>query len=259
MKAKITVAMAILLGLCDFASAQSFASGSNSASAGGWLAGAQAGYNWQSASLVYGIESDIAGLGLKNTTNTSLLGNIVPAPTTTTTSSIDWYGTVRGRLGWATGPAMFYGTGGLAYGGTSLNSTVVDTFYSTTLNSQSSSVKTGWVVGAGLDYLLRPNLILNFSYQYVDLGRTSLAGTTAGNTGLSQSIYARDQFQVVSVGLSWRFAPPAPAAVDRMYNKAPSLPMPTAPWQGFYGGGHGGGAWGNKTDGQYSDFPRISG
>jgi outer membrane immunogenic protein len=168
----------MLLGLPGLALAQPApgnSSGLNSSSASGWLAGAQAGYNWQSASVVYGIEADIAGLGLKHTMNTTLLGDIIPAPTASTTTNIDWYGTVRGRLGWTTGPVLFYGTGGFAYGGTRLNSTVFDPILPTSLNTQSSSVKTGWVAGAGIDYHWTRNLILNLSYQYVDLGKTSLS------------------------------------------------------------------------------------
>jgi outer membrane immunogenic protein len=258
MKTKIIVAIAMLFGLCGFASAQPAffaASGVNSTNPSGWVGGGQAGYNWQNGSLVYGLEADIAALGLRSTMNTTLIGNIPIPAFATTTSNIDWYGTVRGRLGWATGPVMIYGTGGLAYGRTGLNSTLVDPFFGIALNTQSSSVKTGWVLGAGLDYLVRPNLILNFSYQYIDLGRTNLYGIVAPNQILSQNLYGRDQFQVATIGLSWLFAPSAPAAVGRMYTKAPLAPVVTSPWQGIYVGGRVGGAKGNKTDAQYSDDP----
>ena len=113
------------------------------------MAGAQAGYNWQRGSLVYGVETDISGTGLKTEMNTTLPRNVgtVPNPTANTVSSIDWYGTVRGRLGWANGPVMLYGTAGLAYGKTGVNSTLSDNFFPLFLNSQSSSVKAGWVAG----------------------------------------------------------------------------------------------------------------
>jgi opacity protein-like surface antigen len=39
-------------------------------------------------------------------------------------------------------------------------------------------VKTGWVAGFGMEYLLRPNVILNLGYQYVDLGTTSLTASS---------------------------------------------------------------------------------
>lgn len=253
MKAKFIIAIAALFLLPELAFAQPVpvaAFGSNSASASSWLAGAQAGYNWQSGSVVYGVEADIAGTRLKSTMNTTLQGGLIPAPTANTISGLDWYGTARGRLGWATGPVMFYGTGGLAYGRIGVNSTLNDNFAPIFLNSQSSSVKTGWVAGFGVEYLWRPNLILNLGYQYVDLGTTSLVA--AGGL-LSQSVNARGQFQVVSVGLSWLFSPDAPAAVDRpKYNKAPQMVV-SEPWRGFYAGGHAGGAWGINTDARYSD------
>ena len=123
---------------------------------------------------------------------------------------------------------LFYGTGGFAYGGTKLSSTVVDSFSATTLNSQSSSTKTGWVGGAGIDYRWTRNLILNLSYQYVDLGRPACSAPSIGNTRLSQSIDVRDRFQVVTVGLSWQFDPPAPAVAGGMYTKAPKV-LPESP------------------------------
>jgi outer membrane immunogenic protein len=256
MMTKIIVAIAALLALptCAFAQGAIPAVGANSASSSSWLAGAQAGYNWQKGSLVYGVEADISGTGLKSTMNTTLLSLFVPPPTASTTSSIDWYGTLRGRLGWATGPVMFYGTGGLAYGQTRVNSTLNDNIVLTSLNSQSSSVKAGWVVGFGVEYLLRPNLIANLGYQYVDLGTTSLVASSPGGPApLSQSVNASGRFQVVSVGLSWLFVPADPAAVDRpRYTKAPPMAV-SEPWSGLYAGGHAGGAWGNNTNASYSD------
>jgi hypothetical protein len=63
---------------------------------------------------------------------------------------------------------------------------------------------------------------------------------------------------VVSVGLSWLFPASGPAAVDRpKYNKAPQMVV-SEPWKGFYAGGHAGGAWGNSTDGSYSDSTIIT-
>ena len=258
MKAKIIiVAIIALLALPEFATAQPApvpAVGANSASSSSWLAGAQAGYNWQHGSLVYGVEADISGTGLKSTMNTTLQSLFVPPPTAFTTSSIDWYGTLRGRLGWTTGPVMFYGTGGLAYGRTSVNSTLNDNVVLASLNSQSSSVKAGWVVGFGIEYLLRPNLIANLGYQYVDLGTTSLVASLPGQAPLSQSVNASGRFQVVSVGLSWLFAPADPAvAVRPKYTKAPAAPLVSEPWSGLYAGGHAGGAWGNNTNASYSD------
>ena len=264
MTTKILVAITALLALPEIAAAQfppPPLTASNSSSAGSWLAGAQAGYNWQRGSLVYGLEADISGTDLRSEMNTTLPRNFlfILHPTANTVSNIDWYGTVRGRLGWAAGPMLFYGTGGLAYGRTSVNGTLSDTAFAPalTLNSQTSSVKAGWVAGFGFEYLLRPNLIFNVGYQYVDLGTTSLASSSPTGV-LSQSINARGQFQVVSAGLSWLF-PAGPVAVDGpKYAKVKAAPVALAPWEGFYAGGHAGGAWGNRTDADYVDSAIVA-
>lgn len=262
MKTNAIVAVTVLLVLPEFAFAQlqpAPAIASNAASSSSWVAGAQLGYNWQRGSVVYGFEGDISGLDLSNQMNTSLPRNFfnLTNPTATTSSSIDWYGSVRGRVGWAMDSVMFYGTGGLAYGRTNVSSTLSDNFLPTTVNSQASSLKAGWVVGLGMEYLLRPNMTLNIGYQYVDLGSTNLSASSIDGS-LRQSINDHSQFQVISVGLNWLF-PPAGSSValnEPKYAKAPYAKapvVPISPWEGFYAGGHAGGAWGNRTDASYSD------
>src|ERR1039458_5746763 len=176
--------------------------GSNSATASSWVAGAQTGYNWQQGSWVYGLETDLSGTGLKSSMSGGLTGTgaCTGDSGANTSAKIDWYGTVRGRAGWATGNVLFYGTGGLAYGHVDLSSTYNALFLSTT--AQTSSVRAGWVAGAGIEYLLQPNLTLNLGYQYVDLGTASMASSvTLGGDSIAQTASARAAFHVVTVGL----------------------------------------------------------
>jgi outer membrane immunogenic protein len=205
--------------------------GSNSATGSGWVAGAQAGYNWQQDSWVYGLETDLSGTGLKTSMSGGLL-NPCPGDIANTSAKVDWYGTFRGRAGWASGNVLFYGTGGLAYGHVDLNSTF--SIAGNTLNADTSSVRAGWVAGGGIEYLLRPDLTLNFGYQYVDLGTVSLADPIPT---LSQNVSAHAAFSVITVGFNWRFSPSG---------------MTPMPWQGMYVGGHAGGAWALNTDADYS-------
>jgi outer membrane immunogenic protein len=207
--------------------------GSNSATGSGWVAGAQAGYNWQQGSWIYGLETDLSGTGLKSSMSGGLLrpctGDIAE-----TSAKINWYGTVRGRAGWAAGNVLFYGTGGFAYGKVDLSS-----YFSTvgqTLNSNTSSVRAGWVAGGGVEYMVRPDLFLNLGYQYVDLGTASLASAdTTGGHAVALTASTHAAFHVVTIGFNWRF-----------------YPTPTMPWEGAYIGGHAGGAWGLNTDASYS-------
>ncbi len=217
-------------------------SASNSANTSSWLGGVQFGYNRQQGSVVYGFETDISATHLKTDMNTLL--PLAPPSSANTNADIDWFGTVRGRFGWASGPVLFYGTGGLAYGHVELNSSIASPVGPRFLGSQTSAVKAGWVAGGGIDYMWRPNVILNFGYQYVDLGAVSVAGTSTAFTGLlTQNATAQAHFSVVTVGLSWRFA-----ATDA---------GPQGSWEGLYAGGHLGGAWGNRTTANYFDQPPV--
>jgi outer membrane immunogenic protein len=209
-------------------------SGSNSGSASSYNAGGQAGYNWQRGSFVYGFETDLSATDLNASMNGGLTNISCATDTAATNAKIDWYGTVRGRAGWAAGKILFYGTGGLAYGNVDLNSSFNSAGLS--LNSSTSSVRTGWVVGGGIEYMLQPNVALTLGYQYVDLGTANLASSTAaGSFTLGQTASARAAFQVVTGGIIWRFSP-----------------NPAQPWAGAYAGGHVGGAWGDTTNANYS-------
>jgi outer membrane immunogenic protein len=80
------------------------------------IGGGQAGVNWQSGMFVLGVEADIDGRHLDG--NGSFFPFAHAKVQDTQTQQEDWVGTVRGRLGIATvGKALFYATGGLAYGG----------------------------------------------------------------------------------------------------------------------------------------------
>jgi len=218
--------------------------GANAANASSWLAGAHAGYNWQQGAAVFGFETDLQATHLNSSMSGGLTHNpaIVPLPASdfaSTTALIEYYGTVRGRLGWTAGQWMFFGTAGAAYGNVELSSTFSTLGLRTF--AQTSEPKIGWVVGAGFEYLLRPNLMLSLGYQYVDLGRIGISSTTTRISGpssvtLGQAATVHAQFQTVMAGMSWRFAPEGSSS----------------PWAGGYAGGHGGGAWGNNTAATYA-------
>ena len=73
----------------------------------GGFGGGQIGYNIQQGNIVFGVESDFEGADI--TKDGIVSGRNV-------TAKMDWFGTVRGRLGYAYDRALIYGTGGFAYG-----------------------------------------------------------------------------------------------------------------------------------------------
>src|SRR5262249_50315510 len=97
----------------------------------GIIGGAQIGFNVQSGVFVFGLEADFQGSGQKDDARrvdafaATVTGSVGPAAVvgelfgsteTEYTSKIEWFGTVRGRLGVAADNVLFYATGGLAYG-----------------------------------------------------------------------------------------------------------------------------------------------
>jgi outer membrane immunogenic protein len=85
----------------------------------GVVGGGQVGYNWQlSNNWVGGLETDIQGSGQQSGTSCLAIcgGFFAPPQFANLSQKITWLGTTRARLGWASGPALYYATGGVAYG-----------------------------------------------------------------------------------------------------------------------------------------------
>jgi outer membrane immunogenic protein len=159
----------------------------------GFIGGGQIGYNYQfSSAFVVGLEADIQGIaGSKNTASTGSLVGIVGFPANsistaiTASKSIDYLGTVRGRLGYLFTPTLLvYGTGGLAYGGVNSNTGVFQTVngpsagITTALGGTGSFSDTlvGWTAGGGVEWMFAPNWSAKAEYLYYDLGTINYGG-----------------------------------------------------------------------------------
>src|SRR3974390_386341 len=83
----------------------------------GAVLGGQAGYNWQSGPFVYGAETDIQWSNAKGTLSAPCVPGLCGVALTASYSQeVSWFGTVRGRLGYAMDGWLLYGTAGFAYG-----------------------------------------------------------------------------------------------------------------------------------------------
>jgi outer membrane immunogenic protein len=182
-----------------------------------------------------GIEADFNGSGLKGTGNSASFLQQVPGANFTQTVSeqqnIDWYGTVRGRLGWLpTQNVLLFATGGVAYGEVrnSGNYSSAGPFAagfagdsgafsfrcstsSTCFSGSSSSIRTGWTLGGGVEWLFWRNWSAKIEYQYVNLGGdgVSLTANAVNTPGAIPSSFnanfARDDFHVVRAGVNYHF------------------------------------------------------
>ncbi len=132
--------------------------------------------------------------------------------TTGVTKSIDWFGTVRGRLGvLATPQWLLYATGGFAYGQTRTSFTTTDLTSGCIANAflcasgASSSLRTGWTVGAGTEAMLAPNWSVKFEYLYVDLGRRSMDVPSSTVPAIIFNTSTAFRENIVRVGLNYHF------------------------------------------------------
>jgi outer membrane immunogenic protein len=183
-----------------------------SPSAKGVIGGGQIGYNWQLPSQwLVGLETDLQGSGIKGSASQTLSPPFVSMTSTGVTKSIDWFGTVRGRIGFLVTPQwLLYGTGGLAYGETKSSFTTTDLTFGcmpgagACATGASSGVRAGWTAGAGTEAMLAPNWSVKVEYLYVDLGGRSVnAPSFTLPIVFSSSTAFREQ--IVRAGLNYHF------------------------------------------------------
>jgi outer membrane immunogenic protein len=218
----------------DLYDAPGFAPGAAFAtSAGGWgpvsnagfIGGGQIGYNWQlNNSFVAGIETDLQGTSSSH--SSSLVGygfdplsGASPVTTTSVQKSLDYLGTVRARVGYLPTPTiLLYATGGLAYGGVNLQSSLASndaaSIYAPGFGSSSfTDTRVGWTVGAGGEWMFAHNWSAKLEYMYYNLGSvstpaTAVAGLNAGGAATwayAPSASARYDGHVIRAGLNYHF------------------------------------------------------
>jgi outer membrane immunogenic protein len=139
----------------------------------GFVGGVQAGYNFQNGPWVFGVEGDIQAAGADDTFAPWKFSN-------------PWFGTVRGRAGYALNNILFYGTAGLAFG----------ELRGQTFGLTESHTSVGWTIGAGAEVGITQNWSAKLEYLYYDLSTSQFAITGVSN-GYSAS--------VVRAGVNYRF------------------------------------------------------
>ena len=150
-----------------------------------FTAGGIVGYNYQIDQIVLGVEADFNYLGFSDSNSRSVdIIGLDGIDTITGKSSFeaDWFGTIRGRLGYAIDNVLIYGTGGLAYGHMSADGKVTASLAGDTVGTwkgSTDSTNWGWTVGGGMEYGI-DNWSLGLEYLYVDLG----SGEWNGNNDL---------------------------------------------------------------------------
>lgn len=148
---------------------------------GGFIAGGQVGYNYQTGQWVFGIEADLQWSNIKKQQSVFTAAPASPPFMTIDEQSLDWFGTLRGRIGYSPSASwLLYGTAGLAYGGSSISGLSMiqpifpPCFLSYCGAGSISSTLVGWTAGAGFEYAFARNWSVKAEYLYYDLGTETL-------------------------------------------------------------------------------------
>lgn len=164
----------------------------------GFFVGGQIGYNYQFANnVVLGIETDLQWSDISGTVDVGVIGlpNVLSAG-----SSIDYFGTIRARLGYAIDRFLPYITGGVAYGKTATDVSVLGF----PLFSESST-NWGWTIGAGGEFAITNNWTFKAEYLYVDLGTSDFdAGAGLGFPGVV-FVNHDNKFSTFKAGVNYKF------------------------------------------------------
>ena len=161
----------------------------NGKRSGGFVGGAQAGYNYQFGMFVGGLETDLqyAAVGNKGA---SYGTTYYPG------DSDGFFGTIRARTGVAVDRALVYGTGGFAYGDIGGNRG-----YDTLLGYHSGDeINWGWTLGGGVEYAITNNFTAKVEGLYVDLD-TKDNYTLGGRVNVDRDA----EFGVLRAGVNYKF------------------------------------------------------
>lgn len=165
----------------------------------GFVGGGGFGYNQQIGRILVGAEADIQYADLGRTR----IGAAPGALAYSATQRLDYLGTFRVRLGFATDRVLVYATGGLAYGEVRDAQTVV--FPAATYAVGSTDLDVGYAAGAGLEYGFTSNLTGKAEALYYDLGRRRLTGPSTPPTGITRGARFETSGIVARAGLNYKF------------------------------------------------------
>ena len=205
---------------------------SSATSQSGWIGGGQIGYNFTTNNWLYGVEGDFQGTSEKGVGNflcaaPAAVGGVAPAATCLTgagtfppgapgttlslSQALNWFGTVRGRVGLLISPTAFgYITGGLGFGSVNTSGTLgSNNLAGGAINTSFSNTQTniGWTIGSGLEARIAgTNLTAKVEYLFLDLGsfHNSVAQSAATGIPIGSNISSHIFDNIVRIGLNYK-------------------------------------------------------
>jgi outer membrane immunogenic protein len=165
----------------------------------GVIGGGYLGCNWQpSGPWVIGLEGDLEGANIANATG-------VYAPSADFyRSNTQFQASIRGRVGWAFGRGLLYGTGGAAF------ASIRDQYTGLEPNGFTTNItdsRVGWTAGVGWEYAFTGNWIGRIEYRHSDFGSATNGVTFCATCGAANETHATTE-DAVRVGISYKFGGP---------------------------------------------------
>lgn len=177
----------------------------------GVFGGGQFGYDKQFGTWVLGAVADIQASDFKASALVTTPTTICCNANESLSAKIDWFGTVRGKVGYAANDWLFYGTGGLAYG--EPQSTIG--FACTpggvgcggiAFAGNASEVRVGWAAGAGISKAWG-NWNVGAEYLHMDIGRSSVTALSINGAFTTTTITESQRFveDMVRLTVNYKF------------------------------------------------------
>ena len=161
-----------LTGSLDFFKGFDFSKGT-----GSFFGGFEAGYNYMLPSrLVFGAEADVS---FPNSIRGSQRFSSPAVDQESFTDTVEYSGTMRGRIGYALNKWLLYGTGGFVwsfdqFSRAQLARTPLGETAIAGTTELAKRWRTGWTLGAGVEFAFAPNWTARFEYLFTDFGASSI-------------------------------------------------------------------------------------
>jgi len=137
-----------------------------------FLAGGQIGFNYQINNFVLGAEADADWLSRNNNNGVGVLIPGVAGGPFVVSSDSRWISTVAARFGIAADHALFYGKAGGGWVG-ERGLTVTNLATGASLTGTGSSSRSGFLLGAGIEYAVTNNWTIKAEYDYLGVSSRS--------------------------------------------------------------------------------------
>jgi outer membrane immunogenic protein len=167
------------------------------------------GYNWQNCNTVFGLEADLTWANVDRDWGINLgglgfggLGQVFSA-----NSSIDLYGAIKLRTGFAFDKMLLYVTGGVAFANIEHSgaNNAIGGFPAGLVSFKSDETRWGWVVGAGTEYALTNRITWRSEATYTRFEDQSFNLNIAPLPGAAIKLNAQDEIWMLRSGLNFKF------------------------------------------------------